>query len=320
MAAQREWLSTDFYAILAVEPTATPDEIKKGYRKLAQKFHPDNNPGNTRAEERFKQVSEAYTVLGDPEQRREYDEMRRLGASGGFGAPGGARGPMGGFGGDGDLNDLLRTIFAAGGNEGVHQTYGGRPRPRKGMDLRADVHLSFEDALAGVKTKLRISGDGDSKELTVRLPGGVADGQVVRVASRGGPGLSGGPAGDVLVHVHVERHPLFMRRGDDVLLEVPVSFSEAVLGTSLRVPLPDGATTTFKLAPGTPSAKTFRLRGKGAPGKGSKVGDLLVTVAVKVPSKPSRQVKDLIEQLAEHDDFKERDASLFPDDTVRSTS
>lgn len=316
--AQREWLSTDFYAILGVDQAATPDEIKKAYRKLAQKFHPDNNPDNPQAEERFKKISEAHSVLGDPDRRAEYDQVRRLGV-GGHGRNGdpGGFGGFGGMGADGDLGDLLRTIFAAGGAGNVYETYGGRPRAHKGVDLRADVHLSFEDALAGVKTRLRVSGDGKSEELTVRLPGGVQDGSVVRVAGRGGAGVAGGPPGDVLVHVHVEPHAVFRRKGDDVTAEVPISYSEAVLGAKLRVPTPDGNSTTIKIPAGTPSGKTFRIRGKGAAGKAGVAGDLLVTVTVQVPTKPTRAVKDIVEHLAEHDTFRDRDALLFPDD-VRS--
>lgn len=324
--AQREWLSTDFYAVLGVPQGASQDEVKKAYRKLAQKWHPDNNPGDAEAEKKFKQVSEANSILGDPEKRAQYDEIRRLGAAGAF-TNGGGRGGMGGFGGfggfeggDADLGDLLRTIFAGGGADGMHQTYGGRPRPQKGVDLRADVHLSFEDALSGVKTKLRINGGGGSQELTVRIPGGITDGAIVRLAGRGGPGMAGGPAGDVLVHVHVEPHDLYRRRGDDVLLTVPITWSEAVLGTKLRLPLPDGDTTTIKIPAGTSSGKTLRIRGKGAPGKGGKVGDLLVTVEVEVPAKPGRAIKDLAKRLAEHEDTSARDLRLFGDADARTTA
>ncbi len=312
--AQREWLSTDYYAVLGVSEGADAAELKKAYRKLAQRWHPDRHPDDPNAEARFKEISEAYTILGDEAKRAEYDQVRRLGGGGFGGGPG-----MGGFGGfegapNGDLGDLLRTIFAAGGAGNVYETYGGRPRPQKGMDLRADVHLSFEDAVAGVKTRLRVNGEGGADELTVRIPAGIADGAVVRVAGRGGKGIAGGPNGDVLVHVHVEAHPLFKRKGDDVLCEVPITFSEAVLGGRVRVPTPDGQPTLFKVPPGTASGATFRIRGKGAPRRNGQHGDLLVTVRVDVPTKPSRKVKEIVTALAEHEDTGARERLLFPDE------
>ncbi len=316
--AQREWLSTDYYAVLGVSESADAGEIKKAYRKLAQRWHPDRHPDDPKAEGKFKEVGEAYGIVGDEAKRAEYDQVRRLGATGGMG--GGAGGGFGGFPGgfegaaNGDLGDLLRTIFAAGGAGNVYETYGGRPRAQKGMDLRADVHLSFEDALAGVKTRLRVNADSSSEELTVRLPAGVKDGAVVRVASRGGKGIAGGPPGDVHVHVHVEQHPFFKRKGDDVTCDVPITYSEAVLGAKVRVPTPEGTPTMFKIPPGTASGSTFRIRGKGAPKRGGSDGDLLVTVKVDVPTKLSRKAKEIVGVLAEHEDTGARDRLLFPDE------
>ena len=370
MAPQREWLEKDYYAVLGVSEDASQDEIKKAYRRLARENHPDANPDDADAERRFKEVGEANAVLGDPEKRKEYDELRRLGASG-FGGFGGFEGGGGrGFAGGGDLGDLLRGIFgeAAGGGFGSGRT---RARARAGSDLQADVHLSFEDALAGVRTKLRIHGDGPCdtchgtgaapgtspvtcstcggrgqvvadqgpfsiantcpacggrgqrvetpcptcsgsgrvtkpRELTVRIPAGVKDGATIRVPKRGGPGVNGGPAGDVLVNVHVEPHPVFGRRGDDITVEVPLTFAEAALGTKLKVPAPDGSHSTIRIPAGTQSGRTFRLKGKGAPGR-NRTGDLLATVQVSVPDKLSRKQKDLIAQLGELDDTSERE-------------
>ncbi|MBW3658156.1 MAG: molecular chaperone DnaJ [Actinobacteria bacterium] len=379
MAPQREWLDKDYYAVLGVPKDASADDIKKAYRKLARANHPDSKPDDPAAEQRFKEVGEAYAILGDEEKRREYDEIRKLAATGGgFGG--------GGFGGagfeDGDLGDVLRTIFGqAGGGRGGSPFGGGfgggrAARPRKGRDLTADVHLSFQDALAGVKTKLRISGDGPCgtcngvgaapgtaphtcatcggagqvtvdqgmfsiantcpacggrgqvidtpcptcagtgrvtkpRDLTVRLPAGVKDGATIRVAGRGGPGANGGPAGDVLVKVHVEPDRIFGRRGDDVTVDVPVTYAEAALGTKLKVPTPDGETTMIRIPSGTASGRTFRVRGKGAPRGNGRAGDLLVTVRVRVPQKLSRDQKKLIEQLAQLEDTSDRDALLF---------
>lgn len=388
MAPQREWLDKNYYAVLGVSEDASQDEIKKAYRKLARKNHPDANPDDRGAEQRFKEIGEAYAVLGDVDTRKEYDEIRRLGATGFRGFGGGPGGPGGGFGGaggaggagfEGDFGDLLRNIFSQGqgGPTGGYPGFGGgRSRPRKGADLQADVHLSFEDSLTGVRTKLRVTGDGvcdqcngsgaapgtsprtcstcggrgqvtadqglfsiaqpcptcggsgrsidtpcsvcdgdgrvvRPRELSVRVPPGVKDGATIRLPQRGGPGLDGGPSGDVLVNVHVEPHPLFGRRGDDVTMDVPITYSEAALGTKLRVPAPDGTTTTIRIPSGTTGGRTFRIRGKGAPGRNSRMGDLLVTVSIQVPPKLSRKQKDLIQQLAEHEDADQRDEELF---------
>jgi molecular chaperone DnaJ len=381
VAPQREWLEKDYYEVLGVTKGASQDEIKKAYRRLARANHPDANPEDAQAERRFKEVGEAYAVLGDETKRREYDEIRRLGAAG-FGVPGGA-GP-GGFGGfeGGDLGDLLGQIFgAAGGPGGAAGPFGAgatrtRSRPRKGPDLRADVHLTFEDALAGVRTTLRVTGDGTCdtcggsgaapgtsptrctacggrgqltvdqgpfsfaqpcnvcggrgqridtpctscdgsgrvvkpRQLTVRVPAGVKDGAVIRVPGRGGPGASGGPAGDVLVTVHVAAHPRFGRKGDDVTLDVPITYSEAALGTKLTIPTPHGATRTIKVPSGTTSGRTFRLRGEGAPKRGGGNGDLLVTARIQVPGKLNRDQKRLLQELAQHDDPTARDRALF---------
>jgi molecular chaperone DnaJ len=382
MAPQREWLEKDYYDVLGVSKDASQDEIKKAYRKLARANHPDANPDDAQAERRFKEVGEAYSVLGDEPKRREYDEIRRLGASGFAGSPGGGF-PGGGFG-DADLGDLLSNLFgqaaggggAPGGFTGGPTRPGERRRPTRGRDLRADVHLTFEDALQGVRTTLRVTGDGacdrcggsgaapgthpttcnvcggrgqvtvdqgpfsfaqpcnacggrgqridtpcttcegqgrvvKPRELTVKVPAGVKDGAVIRVQGRGGPGVRGGPSGDVLVTVHVEAHPLFGRRGDDVTLEVPITFSEAALGTKLRVPTPQGETRTIKIPSGTSSGRTFRVRGQGAPKKNGGYGDLLVTVRVEVPSKLTKTQKRLLEELSQHDDASAREQRLF---------
>ncbi len=371
MAPQREWLDKDYYAVLGVSESASQDEIKKAYRRLARANHPDSKPDDPAAEQRFKEVGEAYSVLGDEKTREEYDQIRKLGASGmgGFGG--------GGFGGfdNGDLGDVLRTVFGQAGG-GFGASGARRARPQKGRDLEADVHLSFEDALAGVKTKLRIHGDGPCdtchgtgakpgtsprpcatcggrgqvvvdqgpfsmantcpacagrgtvidepcptcggqgrvtkpRDLTVRIPAGVRDGATIRVAGRGGAGANGGPAGDVLVRVHVEPDRVFGRKGDDVTVDIPITYAEASLGTKLRVPTPDGSTTTIRIPAGTASGRTFRVRGKGAPARNGKVGDLLVTVRVRVPQKLTKEQRTLIEQLGELEDTSDRDAQLF---------
>lgn len=385
MAPQREWLERDYYAVLGVDESASQDEIKKAYRRLAREYHPDSNPDDPEAEQKFKDIGEAYGVIGDEETRKEYDQIRRLGASGmgGFGG-GGPRGgdPFGGAGAGG-LDDLLRSMFDQSGGGGAGPFDGGgftrtarRPRrAARGRDLRAEVHLSFADALEGVRTKLRIRGDGpcptcegsgakpgtrphtcsscggsgqvtidqgpfsiaqpcptcggsgreiddpctncsgtgrtvQPREVTVRIPAGVRDGATIRVPGRGGPGTNGGPAGDVLVEVHVEPDEVFGRKGDDVTLELPITYAEASLGTKLTVPTPSDGTRTIRIPSGTATGRTFRIRGEGAPGRNGTRGDLLVTVRIQVPDRLSRDQKKLIEQLAEHDDTSERDQML----------
>ena len=385
MAPQREWLERDYYAVLGVDESASQDDIKKAYRRLARQYHPDSNPDDPSAEQKFKDIGEAYAVIGDEATRKEYDQIRRLGASGmgGFGG-GGTRGgdPFGGAG-TGGLDDLLRSMFDQSGGGGAGPFGGGgftrtarRPRrAARGRDLRAEVHLSFADALEGVRTKLRIRGDGpcptcdgsgakpgthphtcsacggsgqvtidqgpfsiaqpcptcggsgreiddpcttcsgsgrtvQPRDVTVRIPAGVRDGATIRVPGRGGPGTNGGPAGDVLVEVHVEPDELFGRKGDDVTLELPLTYAEASLGTRLTVPTPSDGTRTIRIPPGTATGRTFRIRGEGAPGRNGTRGDLLVTVRVQVPGRLSRDQKKLIEQLAEHDDTSERDQLL----------
>lgn len=356
MAPQREWLEKDYYAILGVSKDASADEIKKAYRRLARESHPDAHPDDKDAEKRFKEIGEAYAVLGDESRRREYDEIRRLGAAG-FGRQAGPN--MGGFDGA-DLSDLFGNLFG-GGFSGA-RTRGPR-RAQRGNDLAADVHLTFEDALAGVRTTLRVTGDGTCdtcrgsgarpgtspqrcdtcggrgqvtvdqgpfsfaqpcqrcggrgsvitdpcsncngqgrvvkpRQLTVRIPAGVRDGARIRVPGRGGPGVDGGPPGDVLVTVHVARHPVFGRKGDDVTLDVPISFGEAVTGTKVTVPTPHGEQRTIKIPAGTTSGRTFRVRGQGAPRKNKSNGDLLVKVRIDVPTDLTRDEKQLLSKLS----------------------
>lgn len=378
MAPQREWLEKDYYETLGVTKDASQEDIKKAYRQLARANHPDANPGDGDAEQRFKDIGEAYAVVGDPTKRNEYDEIRRLGAAG-FGGGGGF--PGGNFG-EADLNDLFGQLFGGGRRGGAGFGPSGTTtrarRQARGQDLRADVHLTFEDALAGVRTTLRITGDGacdtcggsgaapgtsprrcvtcggrgqvtvdqgpfsfaqpchtcggrgqtidtpcttcsgagrvvKPRQLTIRVPAGVRDGAVIRAAGRGGPGSGGGPAGDVLVTVHVEPHPVFGRKGDHVTIEVPITYAEATLGTKLAVPTPDGKTRTIKIPAGTASGRTFRVRGQGAPTKQGGTGDLLVTTRVQIPTTLSKAQKELIESLAEHDEAAHaaRERALF---------
>ena len=324
-----DWAQKDFYAVLGVKKDASADEVKKAYRRLARENHPDSNPGDTAKHERFKQVAEAYDVVGDPEKRAKYDELRRLVASGG--------GFRGGFGGGGfpaggqqgiNLEDLLRDRSGGGGGFGdmFGDLFGGgfgrsgsaRPRPTKGADVESTATISFTDALEGVTISLRLTSDAacatcsgtggkpgtkphvcatcegtgfvtgsmgggfslnetcpacggrqllydeacptchgsgrgaSSRTIQARIPAGVKDGQRIRVRGKGGAGENGGPAGDLFVTVKVSGHRLFGRSGDNLTLDVPVSFDELALGAEVKIPTLGGAPVTLRIPAGTP--------------------------------------------------------------------
>ena len=288
--AQRDWLEKDFYKTLGVSSSASKDEIKKAYRKLAQQFHPDANKGDEAAEARFKEITEAHSVLSNDEKRKEYDELRRYGgAREGFGfRPGGGRnvrvdiGDIGDlFGGRGvDLGDL----FGGFGFRG----------PQKGADVEAETVLSFEQAVEGTTITL-------ASGTKVRVPPGVTDGARIRVQGKGSPGPSGGQAGDLYVTVRVRPHPLFSQgRDGDLVVEVPVTFPEAALGANVVVPTLDG-NVTVKVPAGTQHGRTLRVRGRGGPRASSPSarGDLHVKIAVEVPRKLSKKEREALERFAE---------------------
>ena len=282
----------DYYEILGVPRNADGETVKKAYRKLAQRYHPDTAKGDAGAEDRFKEISSAYDVLGDAEKRKEYDRVREMVASGArFGpGPGGPGGPAGQWirfedlGDAGDLGDLFGNLFGDG-------VFGQRVRPR-GADVVAEVEIPFEDALAGTTVALGMNG----RTLRVKVPAGVEDGARVRVAGRGEVGQGGAKPGDLYVSVRVRPHRFFGRKGPDLTLSLPVTYPEAALGAKVKVPTLNGA-VTLKIPAGTTSGRTFRVRGKGGPGRAGGQGDLLVTVNVEVPSKVSKQEKQLLEQL-----------------------
>jgi molecular chaperone DnaJ len=379
--SSKDWLEKDFYAVLGVAKSASADEIKKAYRRLARELHPDHNPGNAEAEDRFKAVSEAYDVLSDDSKRKEYDEMRQLFGSGAFrrgargaGGPAGqpfdlsdlfgdaAAGPGNGdrrFGGAG-FSDLFSTIFSGG----APGTRTARPRgPLRGRDVEAEVVLDFREAVNGVTMPLTLRAPGvcdtchgsgakpgtvprtcpvcqgtglvttnqgsfsfsepcrecqgvgtivevkcpecqgtggvtKTRTLNVRIPAGVADGQKIRLAGRGEPGARGGPAGDLYVLIKVRPDPLFGRYGDDLTLAVPITYPEAVAGIDLRVPTLD-TPVTVRVPPGTPSGRTFRVRGKGVPRREGASGDLLVTVDITIPKELSEAARTALEEYAQ---------------------
>lgn len=296
--AQHEWLEKDYYEILGVAKDAPKDEIRRAYRKLAQKYHPDANAGDAQAEVRFKEISEAHSILSNDDKRREYDEMRRLMAAGGqrwYGfQPGGAAGPAGGsvrvnigdLMDEDDLGSLFGNLF-------------GFQQNRRGQDLETETTLTFDEAVNG--TTRSVAG------ARVKIPAGVRDGARIRVPGKGEPGGRTAPAGDLFVRVRVEEHPVF-GLGDEgrLLVTVPITFTEAALGANVTVPTLNG-TVIVKIPPGTPTGKTFKVRGKGAPRPKGGHGDLLVTVQVEVPRRLSKKEKQLLEDFASMHDASPRE-------------
>lgn len=282
MSGSRTWFEKDFYKVLGVEETATPEEIKRAFKKLARANHPDRNPGDHAAEERMKDASEAYDVIADPAKRAEYDQMRHVARSGYAGGAPGA-----GWQTNVRFEDLpfdLGDLFGGGFGRGAG---GARAhRPQRGADVEARARVGFVDAVRGTQVTLRHGG----QDVKVKLPAGVEDGARLRIRGRGAAGPAG--PGDLYVRVEVEPHPVFGRRGKDLTTEVTVPFTDAALGATVVVPTLDDP-VTLKIKPGTQPGTTMRARGKGGPG-----GDLLVTVQVEVPASLTPEERELLERLA----------------------
>ena len=346
----------DYYEILEITRTASDGEIKSAYRKLALKYHPDRNPGDKAAEDRFKEAAEAYAILCDPEKRSMYDRFGHQGVRGAGGGPGFDPSVFSEFG---DLGDILGSMFGFG------DMFGGRRRggPQRGADLRYDLEITFEESAKGVETTIQIprqescetcngtgaapgttaqtcaqcrgagqvrfqqgiftvaracpqcQGTGKTiakpctscrgagrvareRKLTVKIPAGIDEGQQLRLQSEGEAGAAGGPAGHLYVVVHVREHKFFRRDGVNLFCEVPVNFTTLALGGEIEVPTLDG-TESVKIAEGTQTGTTLRLRGKGMPdvnGRGK--GDLMATVQVQTPKKLTKEQRQLLEQLA----------------------
>jgi len=290
--SQREWADKDFYKVLGVEETASKAAIKKAYRKLAQRYHPDANKGDERAEQRFKEISEAHSILSNDAKRKEYDEMRSLIAAGGQRF----YGFRPGRGGDGvrvNIGDLGDVFGGGGGSlfEDLPGGMGGRTAPRRGRDAETDVTLSFDDAVSGTTVTLSDAG-------RVRIPAGVGDGSRVKVANKGEVDPIGGP-GDLFVKVRIEPHPVFSLPGNSNLeVKVPVTYPEAALGAKITVPTLDDEVTVM-LPPGTPHGKKLRVRGRGLPRTSGGNGDLYVVVQIEVPQRLSKAEEEALERFAE---------------------
>jgi molecular chaperone DnaJ len=393
LAAQREWFDKDYYAVLGVPSSASEKELSRAYKKLAKEHHPDANAGNPKSEERFKEVNAAYDVLGDTDKRKEYDEVRRMVASGvGPGGPGGGGfGPSYGNGatqgmpfdvdfgegGPGGFSDLLGNLLGNRGGRGRRAPQG----PQRGQDLETELHLSFDDAVRGVTSTVRFRADATcstcsgtgaapgtrpescpecrgsgsiavdqgpfsfsqvcptcggrgqviptpcptckgrgvemrAREVKVRVPVGVTNGQRIRVKGRGGAGANGGPPGDLFVVVSVQSHPLFGRSGNDLTIRLPVTFAEATLGADVKVPTLDGQ-VTMRIPPGTPNGKVMRVRGQEVAGE--KTENLLVTIEVLVPTELDDRQREAVRALREVSDEDPR-AALFEKQHNRRSS
>ena len=293
--ASQDWFEKDFYKVLGVSKDVTEAELKKVYRKLAREFHPDSNPGNAAAEARFKEISEAYSVLSDKQQRAEYDQIRAMGGgarfTGGQGFPGGAGGFPGGAAG---FEDVFSNLFG-GGMGGGFGGFGGFGGPQRGQDLSHRATIDFIDSIKGTTLKLNFERGG---QVQVKIPAGIQDGQKVKVRGKGQPSPNGGEAGDLLVSVHVKPHPVFTRDGNNLRVGVPVTFVEASLGATIQVPTLGGDPVKLKVAPGTPNGRVLRVKGKGVESsKGT--GDLLATVEIAVPSHLSAKAQKKLEEFNE---------------------
>jgi len=353
-------LETDYYEVLGVAADASAKDITKAYRKLARELHPDKNPGNTVAEDRFKQVSAAYAVLSDDATRKEYDEVRRLGPMGGGfgGGQGGFHFDPGDFAGaGGGIGDLLGQMFGRAGRGGR-----GGVAPQRGADVTAHLTMDFDDAVQGITTTLYLTSDAQCstcggngarpgtspqvcsvchgrgvvddnqgmfsfsspcqrchgkgsvvtdpcptcqgsgierrpREVKARIPAGVRDGQTIRLPGKGSPGRNGGPAGDLLVEIGVTPHERFGRADDNLTVTVPVTYPQAALGGVVDVPLLDGSHVALRLKPGTQSGSRHRIKGRGI-ATAKRTGDLIVTVAVAVPTHLTDAERAAIEALA----------------------
>lgn len=301
--ASQDWFDKDFYAVLGVSKDVSDADLKKTYRKLARQHHPDSNAGDAQAEARFKEISEAYSVLSDAGMRAEYDQMRAMGSGARFTAGGGAQGfddIFRGFGrgaqrNQSDFDDILGGLFGGGGRFGQPTGgFGGFGGPSKGGDITANTTLDFLTAIRGDTVGLKMQ---DGREVKVKIPAGVADGQKIRLKGKGQPSIDGGEAGDLVITVAVRPHPVFEREGLNLRVDVPVTFAEAALGATIEVPTLEGDAVRLKVAPGTPSGRVLRVKGRGVTTpKGT--GDLLAEVVVAVPSNLSAPAAAAVEELA----------------------
>ena len=291
-------MAKEYYGVLGIQKGASAEEIKKAYRKLALKYHPDKNPGDKKAEEKFKEITEAYAVLSDPEKRKQYDQFGEAGFHQRYSQEDIYR--------DFDVGDIFREfgfgtddifshIFGGTAGRGRTSFYGGRPQALKGQDYVLRLKIPFRQAVQGGQRKVEFRRDGTVESLQVRIPPGVEAGQKLRVAGKGGASPSGGPAGDLFLEIQIDPDPLFTREGKNLQVRVRVPFSGAALGTSVEVPTLDGP-KKVKVPAGMQGGSKIRLKGFGVSSKEEK-GDLYAVIEVEVPSKLTSEQKKLLEEL-----------------------
>jgi curved DNA-binding protein len=313
-------MAEDYYKILGIEKNAVSDDIKKAYRKLALKWHPDKNPNNKAAEETFKKISEAYAVLSDPEKRKNYD---MFGSAEQFRQQYSQEDIFKDF----DLDDILRNLGFGGARRGGTRTFrtgtgrggyqssmGGDPfsdlfsgggqrfshMPQKGQDLQYNLSITLEESVMGAEKKLALQKEDHVEELSIKIPAGINTGKKLRLVGKGAHGEDGGPPGDLYLNINILSHPIFARDGNDLYIEKSISYSQAVLGTSIDVPTLEGATKRIKILPGTQNNTKIRMKGYGVPGlrSGGK-GDQFVKVTVNVPKEINDKQAQLIRKLSE---------------------
>jgi curved DNA-binding protein len=313
-------MATDYYTILGVEKNSEQEEIKKAYRKLALKFHPDRNPNNREAEEQFKKISEAYAVLSDQKKRKQYDSFGSDQFSQRYSHDDIFR--------DFDINQILRDMgfggvsatnkaFRGTGSKRSSYTFRGEEpfgdlfgqggqkyyhTPQRGEDLQYNLNITLEESVFGADKKLSLKNDGHSYEINVKIPAGISTGKKLRLAGKGNAGPDGGHTGDLYLNINVAPHPIFARDGNDIYIEKAISFTQAVLGTSIDVPTIDGTIKRIKIPAGTQNGTKIRMKGYGAPalkGNGSTKGDQYVKITIEVPRKISENQLKLIKKLSE---------------------
>lgn len=289
----------DYYDILGISRSASADEIKKAYRALSRKYHPDMAPDDKTADQKFKEVQEAYEVLRDETKRKQYDQFghsfQQAGPGGGHYQSGGGAGPV-------DLDDL----FGGGGGIDLGDLFGGafrggkraQPRPQKGESSRLQIEIPFHLAAVGGGHEVSLQKGSTSERLTIKIPAGVDNGSVIRLSGQGSPGIHGGPAGDLLITIKVGNHPCFKREGSNLILEVPITLTEAALGAKVDVPTLSEGEVTVTIPPGTSSGAKLRLREKGIIDQKTKQpGDQICSIKIVAPKELSDEERTLYEQL-----------------------
>lgn len=305
-------MAEDYYQTLGVEKSADQEAIKKAYRKLALKYHPDRNPNNPTAEAKFKKISEAYAVLSDAEKRKQYDSFGSDQFSQKFSREDIFR--------DFDMNDILRDLGFGGGGGGRRSGYAFRggngsfadlfgnrqqeyyQQPQKGEDVHYNLNITLEESVFGADKKLSLKKDKRVDEINVKIPAGIGSGKKLRLAGKGNSGIQGGPDGDLYLNINVVPHPIFARDGNDIYIEKSILFTQAALGTSIDVPTIDGTIKRIKIPAGTQNGTKIRMKGFGAPalkGSGTSKGDQYVKINIEVPRKMTDKQLQLVKKLSE---------------------